>query len=520
MNPEIASIPQAYSGLAGLRRWGRFFVTLIAGASLTLAQQPWGFWPALLFGLPVIVWMWWARPGVKQAAFTGWTAGFGMLIFGLYWIAEAFLVDIARHGWMIPFAIGGLAAGLALFWAAAFALARWITPRPGVLSVVVLALSLTAFEMARAYVLTGFPWGMLAYGWMDTPLAQLSAHIGPHMLNLFTVLVAGLLACNGRSQWPTIAAGTMMLVGWQIGTTRLAEEVALRPDGYTIRVVQPNAPQREKWQRDRIGVFYDRALEASRGGDYDAVLWPETAVPQRIETPAVQIEGRIFSWLDISEATGGRPALIGTRRTEPEDDWVNWYNSLAVVGANGQITAQYDKHSLVPGGEYLPFDRQMYRLGLRSIASGVAGGFVPGPGPETLLVEGMPRVLPLICYEAIFPHELRTAGPRPEWIAQITNDAWFGRSAGPWQHLAQARYRAIEQGLPLARAANTGVSAIVDPYGRLLQSLPIGETGFLDAVLPAPIAQPLYARSGDLPGLVLLLSALAGFAAARRRLTT
>ncbi|QIK41851.1 apolipoprotein N-acyltransferase [Pontivivens nitratireducens] len=517
MNSDIASIPQAYRALAGLRRWGRFLVTLLAGASLTLSQQPWGFWPALLFGIPVIVWMWWARPGLKQAAFTGWTAGFGMLIFGLYWIAEAFLVDIARHGWMIPFVIGGLAAGLSLFWGAAFALARWIAPRPGVISVIVLALSVTAFEMARTYVLTGFPWGMIAYGWMDTPVAQLTAYVGPHMLNLVTLLIGGLLACNGRSGWPTIAAGTALLASWQIGATRLEQEVIPRPDGYTVRLVQPNAPQREKWLTDRIPVFYDRALAFTAGGDYDAVVWPETSVPQRIETPAVQIADRIYSWMDISRAAGGRPALIGTRSTEPEPDWINWYNALAVVGQDGAILASYAKHSLVPGGEFLPFDRTMSRLGLRSVASGTSGGFVPGPGPATIQIDGMPRVQPLICYEAIFPHELRTDGPRPEWIVQITNDAWFGKSSGPWQHLAQARYRAIEQGLPLARAANTGISAFVDPYGRLMQTLAIGEAGFLDGVLPTPIAAPLYARSGDLPGLVLLLAALSGFAASGRR---
>ncbi|SOH92624.1 apolipoprotein N-acyltransferase [Monaibacterium marinum] len=519
MNPQIASIPQALTSLAALQRWGRLLVIVLAGACLTFAQQPWGFWPALLFALPVIIWLWWARPGFWQAALTGWAAGFGMMLVGLSWIAEAFLVDIARHGWMIPFAIGGLSAGLALFWGAAFALARWIAPRPGVLSVVVLALSLTALEMARTYVLTGFPWGMLAYGWMNTPVAQISASVGPHMLNLLTLLIAGLLACNGRSQWPTIAAATLLMAIWQIGATRLAQPVPLRADEYTVRVVQPNANQREKWLPEHIPTFYNRALDASRGGDYDAVIWPETAVPQRIETPAVQLAGLIYAWDDISQATDGRPAIVGTRRTEPEPDWINWYNSLAIVGQRGEILGQYDKHSLVPAGEYLPFERQLARLGLRAIASNTPGGYVPGEGPQSIAIDGMPRVLPLICYEAIFPHELRTSGPRPEWIVHITNDAWFGNTAGPWQHLAQARFRAIEQGLPLARAANTGISAIIDPYGRLLQTLPIGEDGYLEGILPAPIAQPLYAQTGDLPGVTLVLAGLAGFAAARRRAT-
>ncbi|WP_316015448.1 apolipoprotein N-acyltransferase [Roseobacter sp. HKCCA0434] len=511
MTHDIASIPRAAAALARLRRWPRFLVTLIAGGLLTFAQEPWGFWPGLLLGMPVIVWMWWARLGWKQAAWTGWTAGFGMMIVAFYWIAEAFLVDIARHGWLIPIAVGGLAAGLALFWAAAFALARVLAPRPGVISVIALALSLTLLEMARTYVLTGFPWGLLAYGWMETPLAQLSALIGPHMLGLVTVLMGALLACAGRASWPTLVSAALLLGGWQIGAARLPDGPApLREDGFTARVVQPNAPQREKWLPERAPVFYNNALDASRGGDYDVILWPETSVPQRIETPVVQFGPYLYGWQDISDATGGRPAIIGTRRLEEEPDWLNWFNSLAVVGRNGEILAQYDKHSLVPGGEFMPFDRQFARLGIRTIATESRGGYVPGSGPATLDVADMPRVLPLICYEAIFPHEANPDGPRAEWIGQITNDAWFGRSSGPWQHLAQVRYRAIEQGLPVARSANTGISGFIDPYGRMTQTLGIGEQGWLEQVLPAPISRPPYSRSGDLPGLVLLLAGLAG----------
>ena len=516
MSEAAASVPAAFRGLAGLRRWPRVLVTLLAGAALTLAQAPVGFWPVFFVAWPVIVWLWWSRPGPWQAALTGWLVGFGMLVTGLYWIAEAFLVDIARHGWMIPFAIGGLAAGLALFWGAAFALARWIAPRPGPASVLALALALTLTELARTYVLTGFPWGLVAYGWMETPVAQMSALIGPHMLGLATVLAGGLLACAGRGQWTAILPAAMLVAGWQAGAQRLEAPVAEREDGFTVRVVQPNAPQREKWLPERIPVFYDRALELSTGGEFDVVVWPETAVPQRVETPAVQIRDRIYAWDDISRATDGRLALIGTRRVEPEPDWMNWYNSIALVGPDGIILDYYDKHSLVPGGEFLPFDRQMARLGLRSVATRTAGGFVPGPGPRTMAMPGLPRVQPIICYEAIFPHELGTDGPHADWIVQATNDAWFGASAGPWQHLAQARFRAIEQGLPLARAANTGISALVDPYGRIMQSLPIGEAGALEGVLPAPLAEPPYARSGDLPGLLLILAGLAGLLLRRR----
>ncbi|RED11781.1 apolipoprotein N-acyltransferase [Pontivivens insulae] len=517
-----SSVPALSRALDGLGRWPRFFVTLLAGAALTLAQAPWGVWPIYLLALPVLVWLWQGRTSWQGAAWTGWAAGFGMMIVGLSWIHEAFLVDAARHGWMIPFAIGGLAGGLALFWAAGFALAhRLTTPqtRRGWHGILALATALTLFELARTYVLTGFPWGLIAYGWLDTPVAQMSALIGPHLLGFATLLMGGMLALSGKGQWPSLVAIGLFGLGWTMGQARLDTPIPEREEPFIVRVVQPNATQREKWTAEGMPVFYNRALDASRGGEYDVILWPETAVPQRIETPAVQVAGLIYAWQDIAQATDGRPALVGARRRVEEPGWANWYNSIALVAEDGRIAAHYDKHSLVPGGEFIPFDRQLSRLGLRGLAAGgTAGGFVPGDGPTTLEIEGLPRALPLICYEAIFPHELRVPDqPRAEWIAVVTNDAWFGTSSGPHQHLAQLRFRSIEQGLPAARAANTGISALIDPRGALLQSLAIGEQGFLEGPLPAAIAAPPYARGGDLPGLVLLLAVSAGLLVIRTR---
>ncbi|QPH55215.1 apolipoprotein N-acyltransferase [Pontivivens ytuae] len=514
-----ATLPRPAARLAALSGRARLAVAAGLGATLTLAQAPVSFWPIFFLALPPILWLWSGAERVRASFWIGWAVAFGMFLSGLYWIAEAFLVDIARHGWIMPFAIGGLSAGLALFWGAAFALAHRLGGNRGPVGLVALIGALTLAEYARTYVLTGFPWGLVAYGWLETPLAQLSAHIGPHLLGAMTLAIGGFAAWRGRGQWPTLVAMALFLGGWMIGQTRIPEETALRDDGFTVRVVQPNATQREKWSREGMPVFYNRLIDASRGGDYDIVLWPEAAVPQRIETPAVQFHDLIYAWEDVSFATGGRPALVGANRIVEEPGWRSWHNSLALIGPGGEILDFYDKHHLVPGGEFMPFQRTVARWGIRGVASSImslGGGMSHGPGPMTMALGDLPRVTPLICYEAIFPHQVRPPGERSEWIAHVTNDAWFGSSAGPWQHLAQARFRAIEQGLPVARSANTGVSAVIDPYGRVVSSLGIGETGFVEEVLAAPLAEPAYPRTGDLPGMLLMLTALAGAGILRR----
>ncbi|MEL6197771.1 MAG: apolipoprotein N-acyltransferase, partial [Pseudomonadota bacterium] len=381
---------------------------------------------------------------------------------------------------------------------------------------IILAGALTLTEAARGYVLTGFPWALPAYLWIDTPLAQLAAWVGPYGLTALTLLV-GSLPVLGLAALPShrtlggaaAAAGVALFVGgWLAGNAREAAAPALPPEPTVIRLVQPNAPQRLKWDPAYVPLFYQRLIEGSAApadpalGAADVVIWPETAVaflPEREPEARAQMA-----------AAAGAPLILGALHAfpDPEGDGGTAYtNALYVLDQGGEIAARYDKHHLVPFGEYMPFRSLFAALGLRQLAQ--HGLFRSGPGPATLALPGLAAFAPLICYEAIFPSEVAAAvdaGPsRPAYLLQITNDAWFGTWGGPQQHLAQARLRAIEQGLPLVRAANTGISAVIDSHGRVTAAIPLGQHGFLDAALPAATNPPLYARLGDVPGYIFAL---------------
>jgi apolipoprotein N-acyltransferase len=489
---ELGQRIAAQTGLA------RVALALAAGGVMALAQTPVD-WPLAYFlSLPPLLFLLDGTAGRRGGFAVGWLAGVGYFTGTLFWIVEPFLVDPERHAWLAPFGLAGMVGGLALFWGAAFAIARrfW---RPGASRILLLSALWTLAEMARTWVLTGFPWALLAYGWVETPVMQVAALTGPHLLGLLT-LVAALLPALGS--WRAAAfAAALVGSGWGWGAWRLAQPVPERSPPVLVRLVQPNADQREKWDPARQAEFHRRLLASTRApGSPDVTIWPETAVPFPLDfEPEAQAE--------IAAAAGPEGRLIlGMLRAEPVGASWDWVNALAVLDPDGAAVAVYDKHHLVPFGEYVPFGDALAGLGLPGLTTLTSTGFRAGPGPRVLEVEGLPRFLPLICYEAIFPQDLRAPGPRPEWLVQVTNDAWFGTVSGPYQHLAQARVRAIEQGLPLARAANTGISAMIDPYGRILASLPLDTDGHLDAELPGVLPVPAYARTGDLPGLIALMT--------------
>ncbi|RMH46033.1 MAG: apolipoprotein N-acyltransferase [Alphaproteobacteria bacterium] len=478
-------------------RAARSAIALAAGIGLALAQPPLSLWPLAPLAVAVLCWLLARAPSPGAAARIGLLAGFAFFAAGLHWVVEAFLVDIARHGWMAPFALGFLAAGLSLFWGLPFWLAARARLAPGAAALLLAGLW-TLSEFARAHVLTGFPWALPGYVWAETPLAQTAALFGPHMLGFLTLLGGACLALavlgRGRmARLAPLAAALVAAAGWLWGAARLAAPAPQRADGFTIRIVQPNAAQRDKWRPEMIPVFYRVHLDESAAPPRpDAVIWSESAVPWLPdEDPALR--------RDIA-GTAGVPVILGANRREGG----RWFNALFVIAPDSSVAARYDKYRLVPFGEFLPLPALFERLGL----SGLTGGsFSPGDGPRVIAAAGIPPFLPLICYEAIFPQGMR-AGRRPDWLVQLTNDAWFGTSAGPWQHLAQARMRAIEQGLPLARAANTGISALIDPMGRMVVALPLLARGHVDAVLPAPLPPTPYALTGDAPwiGLILVFS--------------
>ena len=272
---------------------------------------------------------------------------------------------------------------------------------------------------------------------------------------------------------------------------------AAAPEGApTVRLVQPNAPQHEKWQADKIQGFFDRQILFSQAGETrpDLIVWPETAVPVMLNTAAPTLEV-------ISAAAGGVPVIVGLQRY----DGPRFYNSLALVEAGGTVAAVYDKHHLVPFGEYVPFGDWLGKIGIHGLAAQEGQGYSSGPGAQVIDIGGLGRALPLICYEGVFPQDVHAAPVRPDFMLLITNDAWFGRVSGPYQHLAQARLRSAEQGLPMIRVANTGVSAMIDATGQITARIPMGRAGWRDAPLPPPLPPTIYARTGDLAMLVLLI---------------
>jgi len=485
----------------------RVALVLGTGALAALGQAPWGLWPLTLAGVALLYALWRQTDGWRAAAWLGFGAGTGHFLLALHWITEPFMVDAARHGWMAPFALVALAAGLGLFWGAALALAR---AAGGGAAAFVAGLGLA--EALRGRLFTGFPWAQPGHALIDTPLLHWASWLGaPGLLTL--VLVTGValwhLVAGARAGAAVVLAAVAGL--WPAGAA-LTPGAAPQPGAPVVRLVQPNAPQHEKWDPDKMQTFFDRqrAFSAAGAAPPDLVVWPETAVPVLLERAGPTLGA-------VAGAARGAPVVLGIQRSEGR----RIYNSLAVVGAGGAVRDVYDKHHLVPFGEYMPFGDVMARWGIHGLAANEGRGYSAGPGPRLVDVPGLGRALPLICYEGVFARDLLAAPSRPDFLLLITNDAWFGRVSGPYQHLAQARLRSAELGLPMIRVANTGVSAMIDAAGRVTAHLPLGEAGWRDAALPPPLRETVYARLGDAPALafwaaLLALSAWRGRARARR----
>lgn len=482
--------------LSGKRRGALAFGL---GAVAALGQAPLGFWWATLAALAGLIWLLDRVPDPRGAFLTGLFAGAGYFGLGLNWIVEPFLIDIARHGWMAPFAVVLLSFGLGLFWAAAALLARlWRVPVLGFVAAFV------ALEWLRGVILTGFPWAMLGHVWIGTPPDQLAALGGPSVLSLVTLLAAALPVLW---RWPgAVGSVALLAAAFAFGFWRLAQPLP-QPGELTLRLVQPNAAQAVKWEADMAQEHFDRLLVLTSGeGPSDLTIWPETAVPYMLEYSPEVAE-------TVVGASGGKPVALGIQREEAG----RFYNSLRVLEGTGEETARYDKAHLVPFGEYIPFGDLAYDwFGLRAFAAQAGNTYSAGPGPRILDLGRFGKVLPLICYEAIFPRDVNAMPSRPDWMLQITNDAWFGVWTGPFQHFDQARLRAVEQGLPLIRVANTGVTAVVDARGRVVEQLPFGTMGTLDTRVPGALPATPYARWGDGP-LALLLAGLALLAMIGRR---
>lgn len=498
-------------------RWLRCLVLMILGAVAALAFAPVNALPLFAIGMIGLVWTAELAGRRRSAFWTGWWWGFGHCLAGFFWIANSFLIDPVRFGWMVPPVIAGLAAYMAVYPALAVA-ASWHRTASPLARVLLLAGTWTVAEWLRGHVFTGFPWNLVAYVWsFDPAMMQSAALWGSWGLGFLTVLSAGLLSLTGRADRRlSLRAGgaclALLVALYGFGAWRLASGEAAQPgpSGITLRLVQGNIDQWEKLtgaHRDRDIAEHLRLSVQTPGLDkVRAVIWPETAATVFLD--------RSDDWRNYVAAAAppGGLLITGTLRGDPpQGEPDHYWNSVAVINPAGHIIASADKFHLVPLGEYVPM-RDILGSFIGKLTAG-AGDFSAGPGPITVHVPGLPPFSPLICYEVIFPGAVTDPDDRPGWLLNVTNDGWFGRSPGPYQHFASARFRAVEEGLPLARAANTGISAMVDPFGRVTASLPLGTEGALDVLLPAPLSPTLFARTDLLlpAGLVVLaLAAGAG----------
>ena len=524
------------AGLAIILAWGwkRAFIALAAGALSTLAMAPFNAWPVLFVTFPVAVFLVDGAGagrlrGIPAAALTGWCFGLGYFVPGLYWIGNAFLVDASTFAWLLPIAILGLPAYLALFTALGFALARliWTDDATRVLA---LALTLTFGEWLRGQVLTGFPWNAFGYALSEPlALAQTASLIGLWGMTFLTLAIFAspsvlIDPSRGRAAWivPLAAVAVLMAMG-AFGAIRLSLHPTRTVAGVRLRIMQPDLQQDVKFNYSakaavmkKYLTLSDRASGPQSTGVRDAsiLIWPESAFPfflTREPDALAQIADLLPRGTVLITGSVRAPDLLppGVRVTRA-------YNSIYVIDHDASVLAVYDKLHLVPFGEYLPLQGWMERLGFEQLTK-VQGGFIAGTVRRSMQIPDAPRLLPLICYEAIFPSSAATGDDRPGWIINLTNDGWFGRSTGPYQHLQQARMRAIEQGLPIVRAANTGISAVIDPVGRIVAQLGLGLEGVLDSSLPAADPPTIYARVGDLPAVSI--AAIAFLFVMRRRFT-
>ncbi len=522
--------------------WRRRALAVAGGAVGALSLAPFGLWPLLVVPFAMAVWLLdgVASPALHrrlgQAFADGWFWGFGYFVAGLWWLGAAFLVEADKFLWAMPFGVFGLPMVLAFFPATGFALAQLLW-RPGASRIFALAGAIGFTEWCRSWLFTGFPWNAFGQALAENGLlSQTASLVGLHGLTVLAVglaatpaVIVGLDSTARQVITSLMAVGLlagMALFGWQ----RIPAQPSPLVAGVKLRIMQPNLPQDDKFQPDKGREIVDRYLSISDRAtsprtlglqDVTHLIWPESAFPFLLDRTPAALQ-RISSALPrgVTLITGAARAGASL----PGESQPPIFNAIQVITRDGGIVASYDKHHLVPFGEYLPgiFERLMHGLGLTAFVA-IPGGFTASAARTVLDVPGLPPVAASICYEAIFPGEVlpqvgssgTPASRRPQVLLNVTNDAWFGRTPGPYQHASQARLRAIEEGMPMVRAANNGVSSVVDAYGRVIASLPLGTDGVLDTGLPRAIGPTTFSRVGNLPAGLLFFVCLV-FAVADR----
>ena len=513
MVTPLCRLAQELASLTGWRRYGAAFAL---GALLAAALPPIDVTPVVFVVFPLLLWLDDGSATPWASARLGYVFGLGYFVAGMYWVAAALFVDIARFWWALPFAVLGLPAMLAAYVAlvtGATSLARTRLKLPGLARICAFAVMWAAAEWLRGHLFTGLPWNLVGSVWAGgfpgaIAMLQTASWLGIYGLGLLTVAAAALPALYGvpsltpvptaRRWLPGVTAALLIAVPAAAGIARLALLPAAET-GTWLRLVQPSIAQTSKWDPAEAEANFHRLIELSATPSdhkFAAVIWPEAAATfllerdpnHRAAIAAVAPEGGYV-------ITG---ALRGPALPQPVD---RIWNSIEIVDRTANIVGEYDKAHLVPFGEYMPWGDL---LPFRKLTAG-AMDISPGPGPRTVAVPKLPPFAPLICYEAIFSGAVLDPSRRPAWILNLSNDAWYGRSSGPYQHFAMARTRAVEEGLPLVRVANNGITGVIDAEGRVLSHTSLDAVGYADVVLPVAGPATLYGIAGDWIFLGLLL---------------
>ncbi|HEY6733277.1 MAG TPA: apolipoprotein N-acyltransferase [Roseiarcus sp.] len=541
---DSAIIPRT-NGLASLIEgvilswgWRRRAIAFISGAAGALALPPLSLFALIAVPLTIAVWLVDGAqdrgPGrsliasLSSAFGAGWWMGFGYFLAGLWWVGSALLVEADKFAWALPLAVVALPAALAVFPAAGFALARLLWS-PGPLRIFALAFGVGVAEWARGLLFTGFPWNDLgmALG-VNLALAQTASLVGLHGLTFLTIAIFAAPATLWRvsesrlNLMPTIVAALALVVMAAFGALRLMSPPSATVPGVKLRLIQPNiaqddasfGPENKQAILRRYFDLSERATSPDRSGvrDVTHLIWPESAFPFIVSRDPQALS-------EIVDFLGSGATLITGAARREDGSPPRYFNSIEIIGRSGLSAQRYDKQHLVPFGEYVPFASLLERAHITQVVD-IPGGFEPGSGRRILHVPGLPDAMPLVCYEAIFPIEfgdLLSGADRPTWLLNVTDDAWFGLTPGPYQHFAQARLRAIELGVPLVRDANSGISAVLDGFGREIAVAPLGAEGVLDAELPHALAPTLQSRLGSVGAMLIGLAFLAAALAGRRR---
>lgn len=499
--------------------WRRALVAFLAGALAVLAQAPYDFFAVCFVSFPLLVWLLdgatgeasdgWLRR-LRPAFAVGWWFGFGYFLAGLWWIGSALLVEADSFAWALPFAVIGIPFALAFFYGFATVVARLLWSND-IGRIAALAFGFALAEWLRGFLFTGFPWNAVGYAAMPVPLlmqsVSLTGMIGMNALAVFVFALPALLAAQRHLRLG--AALLVILVGAHVGFgyVRLTAAVAPATRTVDVRIVQPDVDLSEKWDasvRDRIFAtlmgLSAKAPEPGHGKP-QLILWPETSVPFLFtERPdALTALGEMLGAGQVLVAgvvreEGGSAANVSSR----------YYNAVVAIDDKGEITDAVDKVHLVPFGEYLPFADLLGRFGVDQLVAGPMN-FAAGNERHPIALPGGIRALPFICYEVIFPDLVAVDAASAELIVNVTNDAWFGDTPGPYQHFRQAQIRAVENGLPLLRAANNGISAVVDAHGRIVDALAVDARGAIDVRVPVSGQALVSAGQRRINGMLIML---------------